>query len=144
MFFALQPENALISDSNEDLMNCYEQIRDHSEDIITLLSPLKSTKEAYYAVRESAPQDAIGRAVRFLYLMKLAFNGVHRVNAQGRFNVPYGRTRNAPVCDPNHIRLISALLSTAQLSHGDFELVVSSAQKGDFVYFDPPYTVVRP
>ncbi len=143
LFFALQPENALLSDSNEELMNCYVQIRDHSEDIITLLSPLESTKEAYYAVRESAPQDAVGRAVRFLYLMKLAFNGVHRVNAQGRFNVPYGRTRNAPVCDSNHIRLISALLSSAQLSHGDFEIAVSGAQKGDFVYFDPPYTVAH-
>ncbi len=143
LFFALQPENAFLSDSNEELMNCYLQIRDHPEDIITLLSSLKSTKEAYYAVRESVPQDGIGRAARFLYLMKLAFNGVHRVNAQGHFNVPYGRNRNAPVYDPNHIQRISALLSSAQLSHGDFEIAVSDAQKGDFVYFDPPYTVAH-
>ena len=143
LFFALQPENALLSDSNEELMNCYVQIRDHPEDIITLLPLLENTKEAYYVVRESVPQDAVGRAVRFLYLMKLAFNGVHRVNAQGHFNVPYGRTRNTPICDPNHIRLIGALLSPAQLSHGDFEIAVSGAQKGDFVYFDPPYTVAH-
>lgn len=143
LFFALQPENAHLSDSNEELINCYMQIRDHPENVIDLLSPLKNTREAYYAVRESEPQDAIDRAVRFLYLMKLAFNGIHRVNAQGHFNVPYGRSKNALICDANHIRRISALLSSAHLSHGDFEMAVSGAQKGDFVYFDPPYTVAH-
>ena len=143
LFFALQPENALLSDCNEELMNCYMQIRDHPEDIISLLSSLQSTKEAYYAVRKSIPQDAIGRAVRFLYLMKLAFNGIHRVNAQGHFNVPYGRIKNALICDSNQIRRINALLLTVELSHGDFEIAISGAQKGDFVYFDPPYTVAH-
>src|SRR5258708_6686451 len=119
LFFALQPENAFLSDNNEELMNCYIQIRAHPEDIIALLSPLSNTKEAYYAIRASTPQDAIDRAVRFLYLMKLAFNGIHRVNAQGHFNVPYGcpKNKNAPVCDSDHLRRISVLLSSVQLSH---------------------------
>jgi DNA adenine methylase len=144
LFFALRPENAYLSDTNEDLMNCYIQIRDNPEGIITLLSSLENTKEAYYAIRKSVPQDAIGRAVRFLYLMKLSFNGVHRVNAQGHFNVPYGHTRkNTVVCDPDHIRLTSAILSSAQLSNKDFEKTVSDAQRGDFIFFDPPYTVAH-
>ena len=143
LFFALRPKEAFLSDSNEELINCYTQIRDHPEDIIAFLSPLKNTKEAYYAVRESIPQDAIGRAGRFLYLMKLAFNGIHRVNAQGHFNVPYGRTKSATIYDPNHIRAVSILLSSAQLSCRDFAAIANEAQDGDFVYFDPPYTVAH-
>ena len=36
LFFALRPENAVIADSNPELVNLYTQIRDHVEDVISL------------------------------------------------------------------------------------------------------------
>ena len=37
MFFALQPENAIIADSNPELINMYRQIANHVEDVIHYL-----------------------------------------------------------------------------------------------------------
>ena len=143
LFFALQPQIPILSDSNEDLMNFYIQIRDHPEEIISLLSVLKNTKEDYYLMRESNPKDAVEQAVRFIYLMKLAFNGVHRVNANGHFNVPYGYNKDTTLCNSDKIRAVSSLLSSASLSYNDFKVSVKDAKKGDFIYFDPPYTVAH-
>lgn len=41
MFFALQPENAIIADSNPELINMYRQIADHVDEVIEYL---KNTK----------------------------------------------------------------------------------------------------
>lgn len=41
MFFALQPEQAIISDSNPELINLYRQVADNVDDVI---SHLKNTR----------------------------------------------------------------------------------------------------
>ena len=37
MFFALQPENAIIADSNPELINMYRQVADHVDEVINCL-----------------------------------------------------------------------------------------------------------
>lgn len=44
MFFALQPENAVISDSNPELINMYREVADHVEDVIRYYSPLSDNE----------------------------------------------------------------------------------------------------
>src|SRR5579862_6699126 len=89
LFFALRPMQAMLADNNAELINCYKQVRDCPDAVIAQLSKLKNSKEDYYAIRESTPTDNTDRAARFIYLMTLSFNGIHRVNLQGNFNVPY-------------------------------------------------------
>ncbi len=143
LFFALHPSQAVLADSNAELINCYTQVRDFPEEVITQLLKMKNTKEDYYAIRESTPTDDISRAARLIYLMTLSFNGIHRVNAQGHFNVPYSYDENAQHCNADKIRAVSAALSSAKLLNSDFEEAVSDAREGDFIYFDPPYTVAH-
>ena len=73
----------------------------------------------------------------------LSFNGIHRVNSQGIFNVPYGYRDYLDPCDVSKIHLISTRLSSTELRIGDFESTVVDAKAGDFIYFDPPYTVAH-
>jgi len=143
LFFALHPSQAVLADSNAELINCYKQVRDCPNAVIAHLLKLKNTKEDYYAIRASTSLEDVSRAARFIYLMTLSFNGIHRVNAQGLFNVPYSYNADAQPCDANKIHAISTLLSTASLCEGDFESTVADAQEGDFIYFDPPYTVAH-
>ena len=51
MFFALQPENAIIADSNPELINMYRQIADHVDEVIEYLKKYDNTSEMFYAVR---------------------------------------------------------------------------------------------
>ena len=51
MFFALRPENAIIADSNPELINVYRQVADHVDEVIQYLGQYENTKEMFYAVR---------------------------------------------------------------------------------------------
>ncbi|GHO76972.1 site-specific DNA-methyltransferase (adenine-specific) [Ktedonobacter sp. SOSP1-85] len=143
LFFTLSPFEAILSDSNPELINCYQQVKDHPDLVIAALSTMQNTKEDYYRVRENIPKDNIAKAARLIYLMKLSFNGLHRVNKDGKFNVPYGDNMEAQLVEAEKIYAASKLLSLAQLEIGDFEDIANKAQEGDFIYFDPPYTVAH-
>lgn len=51
MFFALQPENAVIADSNPELINMYREVADHVDDVIEVLKKYENTSEMFYEVR---------------------------------------------------------------------------------------------
>jgi len=143
LFFALRPQNAVLSDNNPELINCYIQVRDHPKKVIASLKELKNSEEAYYRIRAQVPSGQIGKAARLIYLTTLAFNGIHRLNLKGEFNVPYGYKTHLQPCDPVKITRISKTLSFAQLVCADFGQAVKTATYGDLIYFDPPYTVVH-
>lgn len=143
VFFALQPRRAVLSDANPELINAYVQVRDAQEDLLRALRQLKNTEKDYYEIRQSAPTTPVCRASRMLYLTRLAFNGIHRVNRKGEFNVPYGHKTHLHPVDEAHLISTSAALRGVDLQVGDFEAVTRSAQKGDVLYFDPPYTVAH-
>jgi DNA adenine methylase len=97
----------------------------------------------YYAVREgwnlSAPAPAADRAAAFLYLNKTCYNGLWRVNRRGAFNVPVGRYQNPSILDEDALRAAAQALAGQILEVARFEAIVETAERGDFVYFDPPY-----
>ena len=51
LFFALQPENAVIADSNPELINMYRQVADHVDNVISYLEKYQNTSEMFYSVR---------------------------------------------------------------------------------------------
>jgi DNA adenine methylase len=151
MFFARAPQRALLCDVNPALINVYESVRDRVEELITELEQLAASHEAddsraYYRVRErynrSRSLSSTERAAAFVYLNKTCFNGLHRVNRRGEFNVPAGRYKNPRIVDPEQMRNASRALKHAELRLGGFEHLLSTARPGDFIYFDPPYEPV--
>jgi len=145
VFFHLLPEKAFLSDINFELVNAYQVVVFDLDKLISLLTEHQSnhSPEYYYQIRGCNPGDLIEKAARFIYLNKTCFNGTHRVNKKGEFNTPIGRDRNGHsqyVCDVDGLKSASlALRKSAYLDTSDFTLVGSTAEKGDFVYFDPPY-----
>ena len=142
MFFALQPENAVVADSNPELINMYRQVSDHVDDVINYLKEYENTSEMFYAVRslEWTSLPKAEAAARTIFLNKTCFNGLYRVNKQGRFNVPFGKYKNPKICDEDGLRAASEVLKKAEILCGDYLLVLEHyAQPGDFVFLDPPY-----
>ena len=142
MFFALQPENAIIADSNPELINMYRQVAENVDEVISYLKKYENTSEMFYAVRE---QDWIclpkaEAAARTIFLNRTCFNGLYRVNKQGKFNVPYGKYANPRICDEEGLKAASKALKKADILCGDYLLVLEHyAEAGDFVFLDPPY-----
>jgi DNA adenine methylase len=148
MFFRLRPERALLCDINESLIASYETIRDHVEEVVPFLNRLarRHSEQNYYAVRSrynSATNcSLVERTAMFIYLNKTCFNGLHRVNQKGEFNVPAGRYNNPRIFDIDALRAASRQLLSAELRKQSFEGLLATAKPGDFVYFDPPYEPV--
>ena len=142
MFFALQPENAIIADSNPELINMYQGVADHVEDVIQCLKQYENTSEMFYAVRsqEWTTLSKTEAAARMIFLNKTCFNGLYRVNKQGQFNVPYGKYKNPKICDEDGLKAASVALKKAHILCEDYVTVLERcAQPGDFVFLDPPY-----
>ena len=145
LFFELQPENAYVSDMNEELINLYLVVRDNVEELITDLKTHEITKEYFLQIRNVDRTEGyknwskIKKASRFIYLNRTCFNGMYRVNSRGEFNVPFGHYKNPRIVDENNLYNCSKLLQDTEIRHADFSAILEKVKKGDFVYFDPPY-----
>ena len=139
LFFALCPENAVIADSNPELINMYQQVAESVEEVIAHLRKYNNSSEEFYSVRALDWRDlpAIDDAARTIYLNKTCFNGLYRVNRKGQFNVPFGKYKNPNICDEDTLRRASELLKKATIVCGDYKQVLSEyACEGDFVFLD--------
>lgn len=148
MFFARRPERALLCDTNAQLCATYTAVRDDVESVISRLRELSKghNSERYYQLRHrynhATKLNPIERAALFIYLNKTCFNGLHRVNRRGEFNVPAGRYDNPRILDEALLRAASRELARAELRCQGFEALITQAKPGDFIYFDPPYEPV--
>ena len=145
LFFELQPQNGYISDMNEELINLYSVVRDDVYELIDDLNKHKVSKEYFLKIRNLDRTEKynklsdIQKASRFIYLNRTCFNGMYRVNSQGQFNVPFGNYKNPRIVDAENLVNCSKLLENTEICCGDFSEILNKVQKGDFVYFDPPY-----
>ena len=145
LFFELQPDNAYISDMNEELINLYQVVRDNVEELVTDLQKHNIAKEYFMEIRNIDRTNDyrnwadVQKASRFIYLNRTCFNGMYRVNSKGEFNVPFGHYKNPRIVDENNLINCSNLLQRTEIRHADFSEILTKVQKGDFVYFDPPY-----
>lgn len=143
-FFSLRPKNALLADTNKELMECYTALKTDAPSVWKRLVAHQASHTAdenyYYRVRSSSPTSLVGRAARLIYLNRTCFNGIYRVNRNGIFNVPKG-TKDTVVFPDDDFAEISKILRAAQLRAQDFEKTLLRCGAGDIVFVDPPYTV---
>ena len=145
----------VINDINPYLVTAYRVIKDNPEDLIDRLAALEheyfaleneEAKKAFFlGVREIFNEetlDDIDRTKYLLFLNRTCFNGLYRVNAKGKFNVPFGRNLHPTICNEATIKADSAALNRIDLTilNGDFERTFDHIGEGyNFFYFDPPY-----
>ena len=159
MFFALAAEpkrrftRALLADKNAELVTLYNVIKADVEPFIDRLRAYQDDyyrlddakrRERFYEVRELDSQTLgpVERGARLLFLNRTCFNGLWRVNAAGRFNVPFGKYASPRILDVEVLRAAHEALSVAEIHLADFSVVTKKLERGDFAYFDPPYDPV--
>lgn len=162
-FFIMQlvpVRESVICDANEELVLTYNVVKQDVEPLIAGLygfqekyDSLDETgrKEFYLQVRSDLNRKRQGfdflnyneswieRASELLFLNKTCFNGLFRVNSKGEFNVPFGKYKNPSVVHAENLRMVSELLSSTSIIHGDFTRCLDFIDDRSFVYLDPPY-----
>jgi DNA adenine methylase len=146
--------NACLSDINAELITAYRAVKDNVNGVMRLLQtyereykkypPYSKQQKQYYnqlrngrnTIKSSSDVEITARLIA---LNKTCFNGLYRVNGKGEFNVPPGKYKNPLICDSSNLENVSNALSRATIFAGDYRDAIESAQKGDFIYLDPPY-----
>ena len=147
-------DEAYISDVNRELIHTYMTVRDNIDSLIKALrsfedeylpSKTELRKSIYYRNRERfnklkmEKSDSLEMAALFIFLNRTCFNGLYRVNAKGRYNVPQGRYEKPCICDEDNLRAVSNKLMNVQIVNGDYRMAESFIDNRTFCYFDPPY-----
>ena len=97
----------------------------------------------YYRLRDmyngKAP-SAYLPAVTYFFINKTAYSGMIRYNADGEYNVPFGRYQhfNTQLITEEHHRLLQG----ATLRSEDFSTIFPLATSDDFMFLDPPYDCI--
>lgn len=150
------PKKVLINDINKELINTYIQIKNNSDELISILSKYQKQydkanendrQDIYYKKRKKFneliikcdKENLIDKAALFIFLNKTCFNGLYRVNSEGFYNVPKGMYKNPLICDEDNIVQISKKIKNVTIKCGDFEKCEDFIDSKTFVYIDPPY-----
>ncbi len=153
-------KRAVINDINADLIRSYYLIANEPQILIDRLNDIEENyfsvdyperRDLYYAYRERYNSEGIHpdeRAALFIFLNHTCFNGLHRVNAAGKFNVPYGRYKKPVICNEELIMADHRFLNSVELvirQPGDYKLIRQNLSRNapNFVYFDPPYRPIN-
>ena len=106
---------------------------------------VKEFNELWIGGSPKSKEVKIKSAALFFVLNKTGFNGMFRLNKDGKFNIPKGDTSKINFNDKvkENFKDISSVLSSASISIGSFEKILPPENKIDkntsFIYLDPPY-----
>ncbi|NLJ78716.1 MAG: DNA adenine methylase [Tissierellia bacterium] len=149
VLFYFKPDNAVVNDTNPELINYYKVVKHNVEGLIEELKKDKyaNDKASFYKIRELDRNDNydslsdIEKAARIQFLNKTCFNGLYRVNSKGEFNTPFGSYKNPNYINEEVLRAVSYYFNSIDIEilNVDFEQALKCIQNTDFVYFDPPY-----
>lgn len=150
--FNVQPERALLNDSNPHIITLYQQIhqgkitpRRVSEHLTHEGGELLAKgEEHYYFIRERFNRSS--DPLDFLFLNRSCFNGVMRFNRKGQFNTPFcrkpDRFRKALVTKiANQVADVTRVMHNKKWEFrvGDWRECLRDVDRADFAYLDPPY-----
>jgi DNA adenine methylase len=147
-----------INDINSTLISAYLLLQQDCEQLIALLSELEKDyynltsmepKKQFYLEkrkefnREDQELCIVRKTALLLFLNKTCFNGLYRVNKQGKFNVPFGKYTRPKICDSDNLISVHHHLQKVKICQGDFEQTLNYVQKPTLFYLDPPYKPIN-
>lgn len=155
-------ERAIINDINPQLINCYNHVKEHLDELLVELHQLEDEyfrnqsqddrRAFYYAIRDeynqgrNTPEGLLqitpaNLAAYFIFLNRTCFNGLYRENHQGSYNVPFGRYANPVICNEDVLRQAHEALQRVTILCGNYQDVMQhvNPDETNFFYFDPPY-----
>lgn len=167
LYFYLQPQNAIINDINCRLYGFYSEMKEKYPKARLQLDQLQGEYEKnqkdyeelkaknpdgyaenrnealYYKMRDAFNHKIDTEyleSVVYFFINKTAYSGMIRYNANGEYNVPFGRYKNfnTKLITEEHFKL----LQNAEIYNYDYSRVFDMADNDDFIFLDPPYDCI--
>lgn len=167
LYFYLQPDKAIINDINPRLYSFYKEMQTKYPEARVQLDKLQKEYEenqkVYEKLKEENPEvrvenkneslyyfmrDAFNHKIEtdylesvvYFFINKTAYSGMIRYNANGEYNVPFGRYKNfnTSLITDEHYRL----LKKTKIYNYDYSKIFDMAKDDDFIFLDPPYDCV--
>lgn len=143
MLFYLRPKEAIINDINYELITTYKLVQENVYELIEKLDEFskKKNEKDYYLIRSTIYPDSLNISARFIFLNKMCFNGIYRVNSKGMFNVPYNKNNKSNLYSKENLINMSAYFNKCNIKffNNDYKKILNMAKTGDFIFCDPPY-----
>ena len=139
IFFAKKRQSySILNDLDDELMNCYVQIRDNVEELISMLAGIPAHKELHHHYKNDyKPGNDLERAFRWYYLNRTSYSGIMKdENCYWGYGAKYSMR---PENWPPHLRTVSDRLQGVELLQVDFEDLIDRLSDGFFLFVDPPY-----
>ncbi len=134
----LKPRQALLSDSNEHLINFYQWLQKGlvtNTDFYNEESAFYEARAQFNSLIKAGQAHSKKAAELFYYLNRTCFNGLCRFNSKNEFNVPFGRYKK--INYTQDFTSYQSGLNKWQITCHDFEH--TKVAGNDFLYVDPPY-----
>lgn len=167
LYFYLHPEKAIINDVNSRLYSFYKEMQESYPEARAQLDKLQKiyeenqkeyeilksrfpdervenkNEELYYIMRDAFNHKICTEyldSVIYFFINKTAYSGMIRYNANGEYNVPFGRYKNfnTKLITEEHYKL----LQRTEIYNYDYSIIFDMANDDDFIFLDPPYDCV--
>src|SRR3989344_1299124 len=139
IFFAKEKvKENILNDIDEELINCFIQIRDNPLKIADVLKGIPASKEKHtFFKKEFKPKNDIERAARWFYLNRTSYSGI--MNMKNCFWGYGDKYSMRPENWRRHLLATSEKLKGVDILNKDFQDVIENAPNGAFIFLDPPY-----
>lgn len=148
VFMNMNTSVAHLNDFNEDLIITYKVVKENVDALIQEVERYPTDRETYYAIRaidrdkdKYNQLSEIQKAARLIYLNKLCFSGLYRVNSRNEFNVSYAGYDNPKIIDEKNIRMVSDYLNLLDVRFYNerYNSFLQHIEPGSFVFINPPH-----
>lgn len=141
----LAPQNAVASDALGPLVEIWQMLRDDPDTLILWYEQRweQYTRgdrvDGYEEIK--AAFNAQPNGADLLFLARSCYGGVVRFRKDGYMSTPCGIHQPiSPESFAKRTRIWHERVKNVTFLHSDFEEVMRTAQQGDLIYCDPPYT----
>ena len=142
-----EEHDVYLNDLNSEVIDLFLLMRTNCDEIVDKANTMPRDKESFYEIRgwdrldDWKGRDKIEKAARTVYLNKLCFNGLYRINPKkGYFNTPYGSHRKSELIQlQDAYNFVKATKEVSFSAEDCFEFSRKNYKPNSLFYFDPPY-----
>lgn len=151
-------DKIILNDLDPNPINAYRIVRDNVNDYIAAIQKEKALYESksydgksehYYNARTEfnalSPNDnPLRKAVLAIFLNRVSFNSLYRMNMKGEMNASWAKDTKAFNVDFENLKAVSHELNKPGviIENGSYDQLTEHFDDKTFAFFDPPYRAI--